>query len=207
MHGVGIRGGRDWLRVGAWGFALVLAACGGTSRGGASQESGGNTNQAGGGGSTGGGAGVPAGGGGALGGMAAACSSSTQPMADSACPQEGQICAYPGNPCGPPGFKYTCTGGKWKLTYEGGSVGVCLPEACPFVNPATGCPYSVPTQGMICGGECLMKASCQYAQGSADCVAGVWQVQSSGGAGGAGGSGENNVAGATDEAGGWGGAP
>lgn len=120
---------------------------------------------------------------------------------------DGQTCSYPGNPCGPPGYKYTCTAGKWKLTYEGSSVGICLPEACPGLNAATGCPFTAPGQGMMCGGECLMKTSCQYPQVSANCVAGVWQVQSSGGAGGTGGS-ANGYAGAPDEAaGGWGGAP
>lgn len=203
MQGVGIDRGRRRLRVSAWGFALLLVACGGTT-----QQSGGDNHPAGGNAGAGGAngsAGVATGGGGA---QAMGCPTSSQPTANGACQQEGQVCSYPGNPCGPPGYRYTCTAGTWQLTYEGEAAGICLPEACPGLNPTTGCPYSAPMPGMSCGGVCLMKTQCQYPDARAECIAGTWRLMwPTGGAAGTGGM-ASGAAGAPDEAaGGWGGVP
>lgn len=195
---VGIDRGREWLRGSAWGFALLLAACGGTSQ---QSGGGGSSNQ------TAGGAagGAAVGGGGMQGQGDTACPKSSVPAADTACAKEGLVCDYPGNPCGPENRKFVCEAGKWVAHYSA-PAGICFPEACAGLNPGTGCPFNLPAPGMGCGGQCLLKTTCEYPEATASCVAGTWQVQSSGGAAGAGGN--DNAAGASDEAaGGWGGAP
>ncbi len=204
MRIAGIERGRRWLG-GLLCAVPLLGACGETSQnsGGGSLDragngagggvAGGSSGSSGAGGSSGSGGAGGAGGGGAQGQSDPGCPKSW-PASEGAC-TEGMRCFYAGSfsPCGPPDATFTCKAGRWNAQYGAQSGTVCLPEACPGVNPVTSCPPFAPTQGSSCLPCSAQATTCPYGDRTATCTAGLWQVTgtadpSAGGAAGAGGA-------------------